>query len=49
VTAEGVETAFEADWLAQAGCDQAQGYLFAKPAPWTDLVTAYGKSNLETR
>jgi diguanylate cyclase (GGDEF)-like protein len=48
VTAEGVETAYEADWLTRAGCDQAQGYLFAKPAPWTDLVTAYGKSNLET-
>jgi diguanylate cyclase (GGDEF)-like protein len=48
VTAEGVEHTFEADWLARAGCDLAQGYLFAKPAPWTDLVTAYGKINLET-
>jgi diguanylate cyclase len=47
VTAEGVETAFEADWLARAGCDLAQGYLYAKPAPWTDLVTAYGKREPE--
>jgi EAL domain-containing protein (putative c-di-GMP-specific phosphodiesterase class I) len=48
VTAEGVETAFEADWLARAGCDLAQGYLYAKPAPWTDLVTAFGKRTPET-
>ncbi len=47
VTAEGVETAFEADWLTRAGCDLAQGYLFAKPAPWTHLVAAHTKTNLE--
>jgi len=48
VTAEGVENAYEADWLTRAGCDLAQGYLYAKPAPWTDLVTAYGAARPET-
>lgn len=31
VVAEGVETEFQADWLRQQGCDQAQGFLYAKP------------------
>lgn len=29
---EGIETVEEFDWLAQAGADYAQGYLFARPA-----------------
>jgi diguanylate cyclase (GGDEF)-like protein/PAS domain S-box-containing protein len=31
VVAEGVETQHQADWLRQRGCDQAQGFLYAKP------------------
>jgi PAS domain S-box-containing protein len=33
VVAEGVETQAQADWLKDAGCELAQGYLFSKPVP----------------
>jgi predicted signal transduction protein with EAL and GGDEF domain len=38
VVAEGVETEAQAEVLTRLGCDQAQGYLFARPAP-ADEVT----------
>src|SRR5665811_709512 len=34
VTAEGVEWQDVADWLVDAGCDHAQGYLWLRPRTW---------------
>jgi diguanylate cyclase (GGDEF)-like protein/PAS domain S-box-containing protein len=38
VTAEGVETPAQAKRLTAAGCDTAQGWLYALPAPWEEVV-----------
>jgi diguanylate cyclase (GGDEF)-like protein len=38
VTAEGIETPSQAKYLMDRGCDSLQGYLFAKPAPASDLA-----------
>ena len=40
VTAEGVESQDVADWLADAGCDHAQGFLWLRPCPWPDVARA---------
>jgi EAL domain-containing protein (putative c-di-GMP-specific phosphodiesterase class I) len=37
VVAEGVETAEQAGYLKAAGCDQVQGYFFARPMPAGDV------------
>ena len=39
ITAEGVETTEQADYLVQQGCDVLQGYLFARPMPAEQLET----------
>jgi diguanylate cyclase (GGDEF)-like protein/PAS domain S-box-containing protein len=37
-TAEGVETQKQLDWLLDAGCGQAQGYLFSRPMPADNIL-----------
>jgi diguanylate cyclase (GGDEF)-like protein len=41
VTAEGVESPATAAWLAEAGCQCAQGFLFSKPLPFEELINCY--------
>ena len=43
VTAEGVESRVASDALAGAGSDQAQGYLWLRPCPWTEVALVCDK------
>ncbi|MFP5374499.1 MAG: EAL domain-containing protein, partial [Gammaproteobacteria bacterium] len=40
--AEGVETAEQLQWLRDHGCDEVQGYLLARPAPFEDILALLG-------
>ena len=37
VTAEGIEEKWHADFLTEHGCDEGQGYYFARPMPKDDM------------
>ncbi len=38
VIAEGIETQEQHDYLARFGCDEGQGYMYARPMPCDDLI-----------
>lgn len=46
VTAEGVEWQDVADWLVDAGCDNAQGYLWLRPRAWTEVAQVFGATTV---
>ncbi|MDO6487341.1 EAL domain-containing protein [Colwellia sp. 6_MG-2023] len=39
VVAEGIEDEFSLNWLAEHGCELAQGYFISKPKPANELTT----------
>jgi len=41
ITAEGVETQAQQDWMQQLGCDSAQGYLFSRPLTPEEFMQIY--------
>ena len=43
VTAEGVETREQHDWLHQRGCEEFQGYLLAMPAAFDEVLARLGR------
>ena len=45
VVAEGVETEGQLEFLRQQHCDEIQGYFYARPMPWGDLVQFLSNRN----
>ena len=49
ITAEGVETVPQLDWLKKEGCTEAQGYLFSPPRPASavaEMISRIGPATL---
>ncbi len=46
VTAEGLETAAQASWAREAGCDRGQGYYFARPLPPEELAAHWAAGRI---
>lgn len=46
--AEGIEKREQASFMIKLGCDEAQGYLFAKPMPFDDLMPFLEAKNRQT-
>ncbi|MEM5497583.1 EAL domain-containing protein [Paraglaciecola mesophila] len=41
--AEGIEKPEQANYLLKLGCDEAQGFMYAKPMPFDELLTFIGQ------
>ena len=48
VTAEGVETELQRDYLVSCGCHELQGYLLSRPLPLPQLQDIYARRGGET-
>ncbi|WP_201839336.1 putative bifunctional diguanylate cyclase/phosphodiesterase [Microvirga zambiensis] len=48
VTAEGIETARQAEILRGLACDQFQGYLFGRPAPASGVALVFTSSGISS-
>ncbi|MCT7949414.1 bifunctional diguanylate cyclase/phosphodiesterase [Ancylothrix sp. C2] len=44
ITAEGIETKDQLDYLQMRGCDEGQGYYFSKPVPAENIAALINKS-----
>ena len=45
IVAEGIETPQQKDYLKILGCDEGQGYLFAKPLPTKEVESIFDDFN----
>ena len=45
VTAEGIETAEQLQFISSTGCDEAQGYFLGKPMPESTLLETYRQAS----